>query len=99
MASTTKGKSGATLSTCSLVMGWREYGGRGLWERWREAMLLSSQWVREKRWGFGGHGLISSSPDQWPFYSNSKGDVGDNPSPGLQRARFPRVPMCCLMTG
>src|SRR5712672_3775375 len=45
MASMARGKSGAILSTCSLAVGRREYGGRGLWERWREAMLLFSQWV------------------------------------------------------
>src|SRR5712675_2187165 len=56
MASTARGKSGATPSTCSLEVGRREYGGRGLWERWREAMFLSCQWAREERWESEGRG-------------------------------------------
>src|SRR5712672_3014077 len=97
MASTAKGKLGATASTCSLVRGRREYGGgipRGCWQ---EAMLLFSQWGKGERRGFGGHGLVSSSLDQGPFYLIRGDDVDGIPLPDPRRARFLRAPTCCLM--
>src|SRR5712675_1618801 len=97
MASMARGKSGAILSTCSSAVGRREYGGRGLRERWREAMFVLYQWVRERRWGSEGRGLISLSLVRGPFYSTPRDDVDGIPLPGPRRARFLLAPMCCLM--
>src|SRR5712671_369818 len=99
MASMARGKSGAILSTCSLVAGRREYGGRGLWERWREAMLLFSQWVKGERWEFGGPGLVSPSLDRLYVQATPEDDVGGTFLPDRPRVRLGRLPMCCRMMG
>src|SRR5712671_8149378 len=95
MASTARGKSGATASTCSSAIGRWEYGGRGSGDGRHKAMFSLCRWVKGERWGFEGHELISSFLGRRLFYSTLGDDVDGTLSPDSRRVHFLWAPTCC----